>query len=70
MLTPLQLAALTVLSAAPHTFSPAALTVMPDHLNSTPTGRAERYAGPSSLPSNRRADYYALLFSLHTKRLH
>ena len=64
-------------------FQPAVLTVMTDHAHSTPTGRADRYAGnphylpvvctdryagPSSLPSNWGAHRYAGPFSFHSKR--
>ena len=43
-----QPAVLTVTS-----FQPAVPDVMPHHSHSTPKGRADSYAGPSSLPSNR-----------------
>ena len=66
-------------------FQPAVLTVMSHHPHSFPSGRADRYAGPFSLPSNRpcwplcltiftlcpygRADSYAWPFLLPSNRL-
>ena len=53
ILTPLHQAVLTDIRAPLTPFQPAVLIVMPDHSHSTPTARADRYAGPSSLHSNR-----------------
>ena len=52
MLTQLQRAVLTVKQETLTISQPAALTVIPAHPHSTPTGREYRYAGPPSLPSS------------------